>query len=128
MSETASEATRPDHSERVRLRQYRITARLLQEYSARLFRIAHRVGAYLDSIAPGSNRTMPYAVAVSLSRYRGISQEMESLTRFASQMLVHYGLEEAEAAELRLRLKEAERAMALLDVMNDRVPPSPWKS
>jgi hypothetical protein len=50
-------------------------------------------------------------VFAAANRYEAIQEQVKSLAQFASQMLVHYQLDEAEAAELRLRIPDAEQAV-----------------
>jgi hypothetical protein len=119
MSESANGAARPaDDGERTRRRQYRIISRVLKEYTARLYRIAHHLGEYLDGRIPsGPTGGVPSSVETGVFRVESLVREVQSAALFASQMLVHYGLDEAEAAELRIRTADAERAVGRAELL-----------
>ena len=94
---------------RARRRQYRTTARVLREYTARLYRIAQVLGDYEDGTTPPPRTgTVPWSVLTAANRYEAIQGEVSGLALYASQMLVHFDFDEAEAAELRIRLFDAE--------------------
>ena len=115
MNETKNGAPVADAviGDRARWRQYRITARLLREYTARLYRIADDVGAYLDWVRGGEKYVgVTETVVTAVARYRVLWEEVSDAALYASGMLVHFGLDEAEAAELRIRLRDAEHAVA----------------
>lgn len=113
MSESANGAARPiDDGERTRRRQSRVTARVLKEYTARVYRIAHHLGEYEDGRIPRSQIDLPpWSVYVAIHRFEAIRNELRAVALFASQVLVHYGLDEADASELRLRVADAEQAI-----------------
>lgn len=107
--QTTSAVRSTDEGTRTRWRQYRITARLLKEYTARLREIADLLGKYryeLDASRPGT--PISGSVVTAVGEFRLIWDDVLDAALAASQMLVHYGLDEAEATELRTRLKGAE--------------------
>lgn len=100
-----------EEAERRRRREYRITARLLREYTARLYRIGERLSEFLDSRTPASEGgALPWCVLCEVLRHHTIQLHFQSVTLFTSQMLVHYELDTAESNELKLRLADAESA------------------
>ena len=144
MSESTNGALRPsDDGQRTRRQQYRIVARLLKEYTARLYHIADRIGEYRDgrgaSPAPKTQYRVydealrgsgfgpheprmrqakaPWSIYRAVWRYRSIWREVQEVALYASQMLVHYELNEAESAELRIRAADAERAVFEAGIM-----------
>ncbi|MBN9521394.1 hypothetical protein J0H58_23210 [bacterium] len=119
MSEAANGAPRvADEGARARRRQYRITARLLKEYTARMYRIADQIGAYFDERQRSEDYPgLTHTAVTAVSRYRVLWEEVSDAALYASQMLVHFGFDEAESAELRLRLKDAEHAVARAGIL-----------
>lgn len=112
MSESANAEFRPSRKgAQVRRRQYRLTARLLKEYTARFYRIARHLGAYHEGRVPLARGAAPVSVVLAVNRYRATWQDIRDAALYASQMLVHYQLDEAESAELRVRLADAELAI-----------------
>ena len=109
----------PELAEERRRRQYRTTARVLKEYTVRLYRIANQLGRYLDNPAdrPSGNRAS-WVATHYMWRVAMIRQEFQALALFASQMLVHYDLGEAEKADLTLRLADAEFALSSAEVVS----------
>lgn len=111
-----------DMGAQARRRQYRITARVLREYTARLYEIARVVCDYADGrTPPGSGGQMPWSVLVAANRYEAVKQEVTSLALYASQMLVQFDFDEAESAELRLRLFDAEEVVRLIGDILERL-------
>ena len=118
MSETknAAPVADADLGAQARRRQYRITARVLREYTARLYRIARVLGDYEDGTTlPTKRGYAPSSVFTAANRYEAIKGEVSGLALYASQMLVQFDFDEAESAELRIRLFDAEEAVRQID-------------
>lgn len=93
-------------AESTRHRHYQDVTRLLKEYTAVMYEIAHRIATYLDT--KQAERVASWHNIVAVRRYQATWEELGAIALFASQMIVHYQLEESEAAELRLRIADAE--------------------
>ncbi len=66
-----------DVGARTRRRQYRITARLLREYTARMYRIADHVVAYLDTVRRRTpNLVLTQTGLTAVARYRVVWEEV----------------------------------------------------
>jgi hypothetical protein len=139
-----------DLGTRSRRQQYRVIARLIKEYTAEIYKIAHHLGEYADGRIPGGlqGNNTPHSVFFASLRFGAIHNEFRSAVLFASQMLVHYDLDEAAATVLRLRIVDAEKALSLAEILNEtvfphtkgkieastvpqmpstRLPPPPWR-
>jgi hypothetical protein len=105
----------------VRQQQCHDVTRLLKEYTGVMYDMLHQIIACLEAGRDGRKELLPWSVMAANKRYRAIWKEMGSVALFASQMLVHYQLDEADTAELRLRLVDAENSISsvgdLLDVL-----------
>lgn len=111
-----------EEAERRRRREYCITARLLKEYTARLYRVSKLLGEFFDAQAPmAKDGSVAWTVILEMLRYRAIQPPFRSLTLFTSQMLVHYELDAAEANELRLRLADADNANESAKIMASQI-------
>ncbi|QDU24308.1 hypothetical protein [Urbifossiella limnaea] len=120
----ASTDTTSIYGDQRRRRQYRIVARLLREYTARVYRIADNLGAYLDGFLPShpDGSPPPRSVVTDVGRFRLVWEDILDAALQASQMLVHFRLYPAEEAELRLRLKDAEHVVGrTAELVNDIV-------
>ncbi|AMV27547.1 hypothetical protein VT84_24310 [Gemmata sp. SH-PL17] len=108
-------------AEERRRRQYRRTARVLREYTARLYRLADQFAGYLDSQKGETVGAAPWAVLRDIWRVVAIQEEFKAVTLIASQMLVHYDLDEIEKADLALRLADAEHAINCAEVASSAI-------
>jgi hypothetical protein len=97
----------------VRQRHYQNVTRLLKEYTVVMYEIAHQIVNYRDTARNQPKSKLPGSVFLAVWRYRSVWEAMRDVALFASQMLVHYQLDEAEAAELRLRVVDAENGIEL---------------
>jgi len=101
-----------------RHQQYRLVSSLLKEYTIVMYDIGKQIGNYLDTYTP-SKSVLPLSMLIGLGRYKFIWRELGDVALFASQMIVHYQLDEAEIAELRLRLADAENSLRLVGMLSD---------
>jgi len=99
LSATDAEATRYHQAQGV--------SRLLREYTQVMYELADRFAIHLEKNCTG----IPYSILSGVLRYQALWEELGSAALFASQMLVQYQLDEAVAAELRLRLADAETSI-----------------
>jgi len=114
MSESTDAFTRAiSNGQRTRHRQYRIAARVLKEYTNRLNRLAFHIGEFDDGRIPmaPTDDTPLWSVFRAVHRVNAIKNQVEEMALFASQMLVHYALDEAEVIELKIRIADAENAV-----------------
>jgi hypothetical protein len=102
----------PD-AESTRQRHYQDVTRLLKEYTGVMYEIAHQITNYRDTAKEQPKSKLPGSVFLGVWRYRSVWEPMRDVALFASQMLVHYQLDEAESAELRLRIADAENGIEL---------------
>jgi len=105
-----------------RHRQYRIVARLLREYTTRVYQIADHLGAYLDGFLdndPGA--PPPRSVVTAVGRFRLVWDDVLDAALQASAMLIHFRFDPAEEAELRVRLKDAEHVVGRAAVLVNEV-------
>lgn len=104
MNATESEVNRRQQSETV--------ARLLKEYADKLNVIAERLFRIPERYVKYKNESALRAEAVSLMETQAtIVPLIESLTRYASQIVEHFAPEKLLELELKLRLRETEQAI-----------------
>jgi hypothetical protein len=128
MNTTEAEASRQQQAETV--------SRLLKEYSDKLNLMATRL---LGIPARGYGNKWTHEALLSesatiIEAWGVIAPTLESLTRYASQMLEHFALEKLSEIELTLRLRETEQALDAVqfaaDTLKRRYPdffPAPQK-
>ena len=105
MNTTEAEVTRQQQAEAV--------ARLLKEYADKLNLMGPRL---LGIPARGFGNKWVHEALLSeavsiLEAYDAIAPTLESLTRYASQILEHFAPEKLTEIELTLRLRETEQAL-----------------
>jgi len=119
-----------------RQRHYQDVTRLLREYTEVVYELARQIAVSLDAVtkkksswsffsAERSRATneFPWSLYSAIQRYRSVWRPLHDVALFASQMLIHYGLEDAEKAELDLRRADAENGietiLSLIEVLRD---------
>lgn len=99
-------------AEERRRRQYRTTSRVLREYTARLYRLTDRLAGSVDGTAVQPRDGIAPCAAISdIWRFAAIHLKIRELALFASQMMIHYALDEGEKAELALRIADVDQAL-----------------
>src|SRR5262249_45045135 len=71
-----------------------------------MYEIAAQLADDLDT--EQSKRVTSWHNVIAIRRFQSLWEEVGALALFASQMIVHYQLDESETAELRLRIADAE--------------------
>lgn len=119
MSNGSNSAALEAHdAEGTRRRHYQDVTRLLKEYTGVMYEIADQVADCIDTQDAQSNgKKLSWSVFLAVWRYRSVWEQMRDVALFASQMLVHYHLDEAESAELRLRLSDAENGIEMTGLL-----------
>lgn len=105
MSTTEAEMARQQQADSV--------ARLLKEYADKLNLMASRLLGIpeRDATAHGVRTALSTEVGTILDGCDAVAPTIESLTRYASQMLEHFAPEKLTEIELTLRLRETEQAL-----------------